>query len=378
CIQDNDFNIGSNRKQIVRDYFKPRDGWKFVRGADATMDTYKKFIAVTNRCHNRGCDTKQVKAFFESYIRQSEDITDGELYRMLDDWMKLFQSINKKIAAVKTAAKNVQTHLKTTSSKFSSTTKSMCKKNKTCDKKSVKALSYLRIPVSSSLKAVKALSNIPAAADSAAKTITPIQAVIYDLLENRLPQPDTERAINLIMDGTIESLRQLTLGFYIVESLPIVADRLKKQIVPIGALTKHGSRGSAALKKLDAVLAKNWKNNKELGKVRDGFITIQSTIKQKLRNPLIKLNKELKSLDDALNKFQLRKKRLELSTGGTTYRRWTENSFIMPCKITIDEYFTVDGFTEKYSYPAFQPCEYGPDTINLPNHQIPWIRWRFI
>jgi hypothetical protein len=103
------------------------------------MDTYKKFIAVTNRCHNRGCDTKQVKAFFESYIRQSEDITDGELYRMLDDWMKLFQSINKKIAAVKTAAKNVQTHLKTTSSKFSSTTKSMCKKNKTCDKKGVKS-----------------------------------------------------------------------------------------------------------------------------------------------------------------------------------------------------------------------------------------------
>lgn len=103
------------------------------------MDTFKKFIAITNRCHNRGCDTKQVKSFFESYIRQSDDVTDGALYRMLDDWIKLFQSIDKKIAAVRTAAKNVQTHLKTTSTKFSSITKSVCKKNKTCNKKIVKS-----------------------------------------------------------------------------------------------------------------------------------------------------------------------------------------------------------------------------------------------
>lgn len=103
------------------------------------MDTYKKFIAIASRCHNLGCDTKQVNSFFESYIRQSDDITDGALYRLLDDWIKLFRTIETKIAAVRIAAKNVQTHLKTTSSKFSSVTKSVCKKNKTCDKKIVKS-----------------------------------------------------------------------------------------------------------------------------------------------------------------------------------------------------------------------------------------------
>lgn len=238
--------------------------------------------------------------------------------------------------------------------------------------------------MSNSLNAVKALSNIPAAADSAAKSISPIQRINYDLFETRLQQPDTERAVKLIMEGTLDSLRDLTFGFYIAQYMPTAADRLKKQIVPIGVLTNHRSRGSAALKKLDAVLAKKWKNDKELSKtaatrkVRDGFINIQSTIKKKLRDPLIKLNKELKTLDDALNKFQLRRKRIELSTGGIGYRRWTDNSFTMPCKFTIEEFFTVDGYTDSFSYPAFQPCEYGPESINLPNHHIPYIRWRFI
>lgn len=238
--------------------------------------------------------------------------------------------------------------------------------------------------MSNSLKAVKALSNIPAGADSAAKSVSSIQSINYDLFETRLQQPDAEYAVNLIMTGQLTTLRDLIGGFYIAQYMPKAADKLKKHIIPIVALTKHTSRGSAALKNLDAVLAKKWKNNKELSKtaatrkVRDGFISIQSTIKNKLRDPLIKLNKELKSLDDTLNKFQLRGKRLEWSTGGTAYRRWTDNSFIMPCKYTIEPSFTVEGYTDSFPYPAFQPCEYGPESIDLPNHHIPWIRWRFI
>ncbi|KPM40416.1 hypothetical protein AK830_g6151 [Neonectria ditissima] len=381
-IRDDNLAIGSNRRNVLSEIATDGEGSGYlaVRAADATLDVYKKFRRAIDGCYNGdGCDQEEIGYFFADYINASDDILDGALYKQFKTWVDLFMSIEKKIAAVKTASKNVQAHLKTASAKVSSVKSSACKNN-AC--KGSVATKFLK-QVSDSLAAFKALDATSAGADKASLAVKPTQALISEAIRGLYYALDNQELANLVNFGDISQLGNIILGFRITKGMPDIALRMKKEIIPIILLTKFSTKGSTASKSLDTVLATDWNKKKDLfktpaaRKVRDGFISIQATMKKELRGPLDALNKEIKGLDDALNKFQLRKKNLDWSYGSYSVRRYTVNAINIPCKSSYTETFTVEGYTATYTYPIFESCLYGPDLIYIPNHHIPYLRWSF-
>ncbi|KAK7403420.1 hypothetical protein QQX98_010833 [Neonectria punicea] len=380
-IRDDNLPIGDNRRSVLNGFGSETSSGIFVvRAADATMDIYRKFRRAIDDCYNgSGCDQTEIGYFFADYIDTCDDILDGALYKQFKTWLSLFSSIETKIAAVKTASKNLQTRLKTASTKISSVKSSACK-NGACN--GSVATKFLK-QVSDSLAAFKALDATTAAADKASKAIAPTVSQVNEAIRGLYYAPDNQLLADMVNFGEIHELGNIILGFKITKAMPDIAVKLKKEIIPIILLTKFSSKGSTASKSLDTVLATDWNKKKDLfktpaaQKVRDGFISIQGTMKKELRDSLNTLNKEVKALDDLLNKFELRKKNLNWSYSSEAVKRYTVNAVNLPCKSSYTESFTVEGYTDTYTYPIFESCLYGPEVVYLPNHHIPYLKWSF-
>ncbi|KAH7127288.1 hypothetical protein EDB81DRAFT_889093 [Dactylonectria macrodidyma] len=369
CVK-NDFSVKDKRKDVISKELTSSSapgGWKVVRSADINMETYKRFRKITNKCCNEG----EIGEFFTDYIDQSYDVTNGALVVMLNDWIDLFDSIKKKVAAVKSAAKSVQTRLKTASSKVSAAKKSACKKN-ICNKSTAK--SFLS-QVSKSLAAAKVLNGAASAVAKAERAHSPIQSLNRNAIKGATVKHENVHLVSLIQDSEVSEMGDLILGFPISALMPDIAVKLKNEIIPIGSLTQYTTHGSDAIKKLNAALAKKWKNNKETSKL---VTAIQSAMSKELQQPLSNFLKEVKGLNDALNQFPLRKKNLEWLVGSSSYERWTENTINVPCKDMETEVCEDAGDVAVLEYPTFESCVYGPEKIDMPNHHIPWIKWRFI
>jgi hypothetical protein len=93
-----------------------------------------------------------------------------------------------------------------------------------------------------------------------------------------------------------------------------------------------------------------------------------------MRGPVTDLAKAIKSLDDALSKFPLRKKNLELKYGAAQYARYCLQDFQAPCSKEVTQEFELNGFSDSFTYTQLDACQFGPKEISFPHHHLPWIR----
>lgn len=95
------------------------------------MKLYRRLVAATWTCSFDidNCNKARLRAFFVDYINNSDGVTTSELTRMLQSWLTLFDTIQKRITAVNKAAMAVQSRLKTVTGKVSSIKKKVCQKN---------------------------------------------------------------------------------------------------------------------------------------------------------------------------------------------------------------------------------------------------------
>ncbi|KAF7548114.1 hypothetical protein G7Z17_g7261 [Cylindrodendrum hubeiense] len=380
CVTD-DIIFGDNRRAVIMQDISPSgSSYTAVRAKETDMDLYKKFADTIKSCYTTGCDRQAIGDFFAVYIQDSDEMADGAFVRMLSDWVNLFADIKIKVAAIKSTAKGVQTRLKTVSAKVTAVKKNACKG--TACKGSV-AATYLK-QVSNTLAAVKHLEGMLAVVTRAENAHTAIQGLNYMAINGAKYKPDNDYLYSLIRDSIITDMGDLIWGFEVAKLMPQIAAKLKVEIVPIGSLSQWSTHSTEALKKVNVILAKNFKNHKDLSKtaalrkVRDGFISIQGSVKKELRDPLIKLTTQLKALDTALSKFPLRKKKLDWEVGSSSYKRWTVNSYNLPCLVMMRQPYNYDGYSTYVDYPTFETCQSDLDLIYLPNHHIPWIKYRFI
>ncbi|KAM0421289.1 hypothetical protein ACHAPT_011011 [Fusarium lateritium] len=190
---------------------------------------------------------------------------------------------------------------------------------------------------------------------------------------------------DLVVYNKLETLRMLMNGFGTVTTdLDYYAKQMQAGFYAFTPFKKHATTVEAVLKRFDAILAPDWKNNQELSrtpelrKVRDGFIKIQTIIKTTLQGPVGDLLKSVKAFNDEFNKFPLTTKKLQISYGAVPYQRWIDIAFDYPCRTNKEQTFTAAGFSKVYKWPEFSACSFTTQKVELPSNWIPYLKYRFV
>ncbi|KAH7220263.1 hypothetical protein BKA60DRAFT_596553 [Fusarium oxysporum] len=292
-----------DRASVVKNQLAATNGWTFVRAPEIDVATYKRLSKVVMSCYTGTCDEPKVRAFFASYVENADSVIDSDFVRMLNKWVALFESLKKRTTDVQTYSKLVQARLKTVSSKVNSVKANVCKNN-AC-KGSTPASAFKKFAT------VKSLQGVPIAAGKALANIPKMTQI-------------TLNAINIIK------------AFRVTQYLPQAAEDLKKLTGTFNLISNHAGAAKTAATSIDQILSANWARNSELSKtasgrkVRDGLINIQRGFRNDLTGPLDNLIKANQAVEDILIQLPLRKKRLEFSSGGVSYSRWTNARMPVP------------------------------------------------
>ncbi|KAM0560060.1 hypothetical protein ACHAPJ_004019 [Fusarium lateritium] len=299
---------------------------------------------------------------------------------MLNNWITLFASLKKKTADVETYAKQVQSRLKTVSSKVNSVKASVCK-NSAC-KGSTPANAFKKY--SSTVSNVLSLQGVPNAAQRSNANIPKMTQIARNALKYTTAAADESYYVGLANDYQINSLRDFIKAFQVTQYLPQAADDLKKYGSTFNLISNHAGAAKDGAASINSIVSVNWSKNSELAKtaagrkVRDGLISIQKSFKNELKGPLDNLVKANKAVEDLLNQFQLRKKRLEFVSGGVPYNRWTNVDMPVPCSKEKTKTFNSGGFTKDYTWDEIKTCQYSPPKVPFVKTFIPFIKYRFV
>ncbi|KAM5360700.1 hypothetical protein ACJZ2D_013578 [Fusarium nematophilum] len=333
-INHEPFYYVNNKTEVIKTSLAPKDGWTVLQLAEVDLSMYRLLVARTWVCSFDidNCDQGLLAEFFADYIKASKGVTQGQLVKDLRYWLTLYDSIHKRIAAVNKAANLVQYRLGKVSSKVSAVRKSVCQKN-ACKGKT--ASSYLS-KVSAALSMVKGLRNIPAAGSNAAKNIPKSRQLINQSIRTATTPASENYYFELFETANLGRISELPKAFELVSYFPRAAGELKKLLVPISDFTKHEARGRKGLAALNGVLTQNWSKNKELSKTKAG---------QKI--------------------------------GAAPVPRESIQNMNVPCVRDKTETFESNGWTDDITYREVYSCGFGPNYVDLPNHFIPWIRYRF-
>ena len=232
--------------------------------------------------------------------------------------------------------------------------------------------------VSTALASVKALDGVGAQADKAKIAAKSVQDLCTATINNDFAYPvDSTWLSDMVWGGGINYLGAFIKAFPITWNMKDTSIEMQSKVVPVILATKFQGRGATAATDINTVLATDWSKKSGSKTVRDGFTSIQSVFKTELRDYVSKLNTAMKSLDDTLNKFQLRKNDLVWNYDSSDVSRWTSNTFTLPCLYMKTKPYTIDGYTKSITYPTYYACTYGPETIDMPSHHIPYVQWGF-
>ena len=232
--------------------------------------------------------------------------------------------------------------------------------------------------MSTALSAVKALEGVAAQADKALSATDDAQWTCNLTLGFMTSQKNADDLVAAIHSGKIGDVGDFMHALYLSDEMPYYTSRMQKEIIPIILATKFQGRGETAAQSISTVLATDWSKKSGSKTVRDGFTSIQSTFKTELRDAVNKLNAAMKSLDDTLNKFPLRKNNMNWYVGGTAYKRCVFNYYDLPCMyMETSSWSTQDGLSASMQYPTYYACKYGPTWFYIVSHHMPWYRWSF-
>ncbi|KAK2692309.1 hypothetical protein QWA68_008184 [Fusarium oxysporum] len=330
-------------------------------------------------CYTGTCDEPKVRAFFASYVENADSVIDSDFVQMLNKWVALFESLKKRTTDVQTYSKLVQARLKTVSSKVNSVKANVCKNN-AC-KGSTPANAFKKY--ASTVATVKSLQGVPIAAGKSLANIPKMTQITRNAIKYTTPPSDEAYYLNLMKEYQINSLRDAIKAFRVTQYLPQAAEDLKKLTGTFNLISNHAGASKTAATSINQILSVKWARNSELSKtssgrkVRDGLISIQRSFRNDLKGPPDNLIKANKAVEDILIQLPLRKKRLEFSSVGVSYSRWTNARMPVPCKRT-QSFIRLGGFPASYTYQQVQACEFGPTKVPFIKNVIPYMKYRFV
>ncbi|EXK82195.1 hypothetical protein FOQG_13436 [Fusarium oxysporum f. sp. raphani 54005] len=314
-------------------------------------------------CYTGTCDEPKVRAFFASYVENADSVIDSDFVQMLNKWFALFESLKKRTTDVQTYSKLAN----------------VCKNN-AC-KGSTPANAFKKY--ASTVATVKSLQGVPIAAGKSLANIPKMTQITRNAIKYTAPPSDEAYYLNLMKEYQINSLRDAIKAFRVTQYLPQAAEDLKKLTGTFNLISNHAGASKTAATSINQILSVKWARNSELSKtssdrkVRDGLISIQRSFRNDLKGPLDNLIKANKAVEDILIQLPLRKKRLEFSSVGVSYSRWTNARMPVPCKRT-QSFIRLGGFPASYTYQQVQACEFSPTKVPFIKNAIPYMKYRFV
>ncbi|CAG7561119.1 unnamed protein product [Fusarium equiseti] len=382
CLYNNDYVISTNKASVTRSQLSAANGWTIIKAPEVDIATYRKLIKAVASCYSGTCDGPKIRAFFASYVDKAESVIESDLVEMLNNWVALFASLKQKTTEVQTYAKQVQSRLKSVSSKVESVKANVCR-NSAC-KGSTPTNAFKKF--SSTISTIKGLQGVPSAAEKSLANLPKMTQITRTAIKYSTTAADEKYYVGLVEDYQINTIRDLIKAFRITEYMPQAGEDLRNLVNKFNLISKHAPDAKAAATSIDKILTTNWAKNSELAKtasgrkVRDGLIKIQKAFKDDLKVPLANLIKSNKAVEDLLAKFPLRKKRLEFTSGGVYFNRWTDVQMKVPCGVSKSKDFSdsTGTWTVPFSWTEIEACDFGPKKVNFVKHALPYIKYRFI
>ncbi|KAH6886864.1 hypothetical protein B0T10DRAFT_515723 [Thelonectria olida] len=386
CLIEAGYKLKNNKQAAIGTKFDPKDGWKTLQAPEINVARYRALVTPLNKCLPDGvgdevCNWADVRSWFLKWVNDAGAINNSDLAHTVKSWPGLIATLKKRIADVKSTAKTVQDRTKSVSTKVAAVQKKVCQKNACKGFKGPSASKFLN-NVNEALKTAKALGSIPAESDKSANMIPKLATRANAAVAALKPNPKSEHWKVLIEKGEIQSFKSIMKGFgRLLYDLPTAASQIKSGLTHLILLTKNATRGKKAASQIKTVLAPKFKENQELSKkkaVRDGFIQIQTIIKNDLKGPVDKLNKAIDALNTDLSKLVLRGKKLELTYGSIGYDRFNNWDFDYPCVEMITDTYTEGEFSEDFTYPVYSQCRFYSGKVSFVRHWVPYLKYRWV
>ncbi|KAF4462943.1 hypothetical protein FALBO_10238 [Fusarium albosuccineum] len=381
CLTDDDVTVKTDRTAIIQSQLTAGSGWTVVRGPEIDLNTYKKLADALYPCRETTCDAAKLRAFFADYISNAESITDSEFTRMLNNWLTLFENLKKRVADVQKASRLVQARLNSVSKTVSSVKSRACQ-GTACKSSTVQGHFQ---KISAMMSTVKGLQYASTAADKAAGNLPKMSQVVKNSLTFTRTPADGAYYVGLVDNYQMTTLRDFTKAFRVTEYFPKAAEELKKSVSPFTDVSKYASKGRSGYTQIGSVLSVNWSRNQQLSKtvagrrVRDGFLSIQKSVKNNLRTPVYDLIRAIDAMHRTMDQFPLQKKKLEWKVGAAPYSRWSEFNMVVPCAEEKTITMEAGGIeSPPFTYTEIKKCELSQTKVSFPKQFIPYIKYRFV
>ncbi|KAI8716516.1 hypothetical protein NCS52_00945700 [Fusarium sp. LHS14.1] len=377
-----------NKASVVSKELANKDGWTVLQAPEVNVTSYISLVTPIDFCQTNSCNQKRldvIRQWFINWIAADTQIRKGSLSVLLKGWQDSFKGAWKtKIAAISTAWNTLKARHDSAYAKINEIQDTVCQGN-ACNGKT--AAGFIK-QVSLLLQSIDNLYNIGYEAGDAENLrqyflnnyLNNIQSA-YNLEPKKLAP--VSPYYDLVLSNKLETLRMLMNGFgTVTTNLDYYAKEMQANFYSFTPFKKHATTVEAVLKRFDAILAPDWKNNQELSrtpelrKVRDGFIKIQNIVKSTLQGPVGDFLKAIKAFNEEFAKFPLATKKLQLAFGAVPHQRWIDVEFDYPCRTNKEETFTAAGFSKVYKWPEFSACSFTTQKVDLVSDWIPYLKYR--
>ncbi|RTE85220.1 hypothetical protein BHE90_000269 [Fusarium euwallaceae] len=378
-----------NKASAISKDLANKDGWTVLQAAEVNITSYISLAKSIDFCQTTSCSQKRldvIRQWFINWITADTQIRNGSLSVLLKGWYDSFKGAWKtKIAAISTSWNTVKARHDSAYTKFTEMQDTACQGN-ACKGKT--AAGFIK-QVSVFLLSIDNLYEIGYAAGDAENSRQYFLSSYLNKIQNAYNLEPKKLApvspyYDLVVSNKLETLRMLMNGFGTVTTdLDYYAKEMQANFYAFKPFKKHATTVDAVLKRFDAILAPDWKNNQELSrtpelrKVRDGFVKTQAIIKSTLQGPVGDFLKAIKAFNEEFDKFPLATKKLQLGFGAVPYQRWIDVEFDYPCRTNKEQTFTAAGFSKVYKWPEFSACSFTTQKIELVSNWIPYLKYRF-
>ncbi|KAM6529943.1 hypothetical protein FALCPG4_008065 [Fusarium falciforme] len=378
-----------NKASVVSTELANKDGWTVLQAPEVNVTSYISLVTSIDFCQTNSCSQKRldvIRQWFINWITADTQIRKGSLSVLLKGWQDSFKGAWKtKIAAMSTSWNTLKARYDSANAKITEIQDTICQGN-ACKGKT--AAGFIK-QVSLFLQSIDNLYSIGYQAGDAEymrqyfldSYLNNIQAA-YNLEPKKLAP--VSPYYDLVVPNKLETLRMLMNGFgTVTTNLDYYAKEMQANFYSFTPFKKHATTVDAVLKRFDAILAPDWKNNQELSrtpelrKVRDGFIKTQNIIKSTLQGPVGDFLKVINAFNEEFAKFPLATKKLQLAFGAVRYQRWIDVEFDYPCRTNKEQTFTAAGFSKVYKWPEFSACSFTTQKVDLVSNWIPYLKYRF-
>ncbi|CEJ62751.1 hypothetical protein PMG11_11242 [Penicillium brasilianum] len=370
CFLDNAFAIQDDRNKLLTtgDLSTPK-GTIVVRAAE--------FAGSIATCVTGACDVNGIKEFFLDYLRQSQQSIADQLKSIFQPWTtnitgmhQQLESLGSSLDAVSHTSQEIQSQIKILGVPS-------CKNPDVCAKDALKTFNE---NVSKNLQLQLAIDKDKDAIPRVFSVISRMVDLIKGVEDAASTTPNIEGLVKLITDQRIKKLSDIVEILQVTKDLPNLVKDLHDQLPTVGQFVLAlNQMAQASSDSIASILSDSWKQQADVmsDETRQNIISIQSKFRDQISPTIADIKTKISAIQDFVSALPFNGGAPSSKVKVASYGRWSPVAMNMPCSRWATQQYEASGFKGSFGYPQFYNCLY-QETIEWPNHHIPYIKVQFV